>query len=146
MAEGVGHLCEMSGLHNKRVSDAWQRVGSWLTRDYDNVIDDEGLAQLRRLGRKHALIFLISHRSYLDEFILPPPVQAGDLSPLFGTAEGNLNFFSLGPVARRTGIIHVRRAAADIPNAQHMNTGRPADRTTPHSAPRAVPGEGATQP
>ncbi|WP_445187802.1 hypothetical protein ACTXG6_11710 [Pseudonocardia sp. Cha107L01] len=71
MAEGVGHLCEMSGLHNKRVSDAWQRVGSWLTRDYDNVIDDEGLP---------------------------------------------------------------------------MNTGRPADRTTPHSAPRAVPGEGATQP
>jgi glycerol-3-phosphate O-acyltransferase len=115
MTEAAGYLREMSALHNKRVSDAWQRFGSWLTRGYDIVVDDDGLAELRRLDRKHALIFLISHRSYLDEFILPPLVQAGDLSPLFGMAGDNLNFFPLGPVARRTGIIHVRRATAGIP-------------------------------
>jgi glycerol-3-phosphate O-acyltransferase len=115
MTEAAGYLREMSALHNKRISDLWQRFGTWMTRGYDIVVDDDGLADLRRLDRKHALIFLISHRSYLDEFILPPLVQAGDLSPLFGMAGDNLNFFPLGPVARRTGIIHVRRATADIP-------------------------------
>jgi glycerol-3-phosphate O-acyltransferase len=115
MTEVAGYLREMSATHNQRVSDVWQRFGGWLTRGYDILVDDDGLAELRRLDRKHALIFLISHRSYLDEFILPPVLQSGGLSPLFGMAGANLNFFPLGTVARRTGIIHVRRSTGDIP-------------------------------
>jgi glycerol-3-phosphate O-acyltransferase len=115
MIEAAGYLREMSASHNERVTEWWQRFGNWLTRGYDILVDDDGLADLRRLDRKHALIFLISHRSYLDEFILPPTLQAGGLSPLFGMAGANLNFFPLGTVARRTGIIHVRRSTSDIP-------------------------------
>src|SRR5882757_540510 len=115
MAEAAGYLREMSARHQPRVTDVWQRFGGWLTRGYDILVDDDGLAELRRLDRKHALIFLISHRSYLDEFILPPVLQSGGLSPLFGMAGANLNFFPLGTVARRTGIIHVRRSTGDIP-------------------------------
>jgi glycerol-3-phosphate O-acyltransferase len=115
MAEAAGYLREMSASHIQRVTDMWQRFGNWMTRGYDVLVDDDGLAELRRLDRKHALIFLISHRSYLDEFILPPVLQSGGLSPLYGMAGNNLNFFPLGTVARRTGIIHVRRATADIP-------------------------------
>jgi glycerol-3-phosphate O-acyltransferase len=115
MAEAAGYLREMSATHQPKVTDAWQRFGGWLTRGYDVLVDDDGLAELRRLDRKHALIFLISHRSYLDEFILPPVLQAGGLSPLYGMAGANLNFFPLGTVARRTGIVHVRRATSDIP-------------------------------
>src|SRR5882757_4578327 len=115
MAEAAGYLREMSATHQPRVTDAWQRFGGWLTRGYDVLVDDDGLAELRRLDRKHALIFLISHRSYLDEFVLPPVLQNGDLSPLYGMAGANLNFFPLGTVARRTGIVHVRRSTSDIP-------------------------------
>ena len=86
MAEAAGYLREMSATHQPRVTDAWQRFGGWLTRGYDVLVDDDGLAELRRLDRKHALIFLISHRSYLDEFVLPPVLQNGDLSPLYGMA------------------------------------------------------------
>ncbi len=115
LAEAANHLREMSASHNARVNDGWNRVGRWLTRGYDVLVDDDGLAAMRRLDRKHSLIFLISHRSYLDEFVLPPALQHGGLSPLFGIAGGNLNFFPLGTAARRNGIVHVRRSTADVP-------------------------------
>jgi glycerol-3-phosphate O-acyltransferase len=115
MIEAAGYLREMSATHNKRVTEMWQRFGNWMTRGYDILVDEDGLAELRRLDRKHALVFLISHRSYLDEFILPPTLEHGGLSPLYGMAGANLNFFPLGTVARRTGIIHVRRSTGDIP-------------------------------
>ena len=50
-------------------------LGNWMTRGYDVLVDDDGMATLRRLDRQHALIFLISHRSYLDEFVLPPALS-----------------------------------------------------------------------
>jgi len=113
--EAAGHLREMAATHNPRVNDLWQRVGRWTTRGYDVLVDDDGLAELRRLDRRHSLIFLISHRSYLDEFVIPPALQHGGLSPLYGIAGGNLNFFPLGTLASRNGIVHVRRSTADVP-------------------------------
>jgi glycerol-3-phosphate O-acyltransferase len=115
MAEAVGYLREMSGSHQPQLTDAWLRFGNWLTRGYDILVDEDGMAELRRLDRKHSLIFLISHRSYLDEFIIQAALPAGGLSPLFGMAGANLDFFPLGTVARRTGVVHVRRATADMP-------------------------------
>jgi glycerol-3-phosphate O-acyltransferase len=109
------YLREMSATHNPRVTEMWQRFGNWLSRGYDVLVDEDGLANLRKLDKKHSLIFLISHRSYLDEFILPPMLQAGDFSPLYGMAGSNLDFFPLGSIARRTGIVHVRRSTADVP-------------------------------
>jgi glycerol-3-phosphate O-acyltransferase len=115
LGEAAAHLREMSAIHDRRVSDVWQRFGRWMTRGYDLLVDDDALADLRRLDRRHSLIFLISHRSYLDEFVLPPALAQGNLSPLYGIAGGNLNFFPLGDLARRNGIVHVRRSTADVP-------------------------------
>jgi glycerol-3-phosphate O-acyltransferase len=119
MAEARGQagacLREMSATHNPRVSRLWGRAGAWMVRGYDLLVDEDGLANLRRLDRKHTLIFLISHRSYLDEFALPPAIAQGGLSPLFGIAGGNLDFFPLGDLARRNGIVHVRRDTSDAP-------------------------------
>jgi glycerol-3-phosphate O-acyltransferase len=115
MNEAACYLREMAATHDAKVTEWWQRFGRWLTRGYDILVDDDGLAELRRLDRRHSLIFLISHRSYLDEFILPPVLASGNLSPLYGAAGANLDFFPLGTVARRTGIIHVRRSTADVP-------------------------------
>lgn len=115
LLEAAGHLREMAATHNPRVGEVWQQFGHWMTRGYDILVDEDGMAELRRLDRRHSLIFLLSHRSYLDEFVLPPALAAGALSPLFGIAGGNLNFFPLGNLARRNGIVHVRRATADAP-------------------------------
>jgi glycerol-3-phosphate O-acyltransferase len=115
MTEAAGYLREMSARHQPQLTDAWLKFGNWLSRGYDILVDEDSMAELRRLDRKHALIFLISHRSYLDEFIIQAALPAGGLSPLYGVAGANLDFFPLGTVGRRTGVVHVRRATSDIP-------------------------------
>jgi len=115
LAETATYLREMSAEHNRFVTELWQRLSAWMMRGYDAIIDEDALAQLRRLDRWHSLIFLISHRSYLDEFVLPPSLFNAGFSPTYGLAGANLNFFPLGTIARRTGIVHVRRATAGEP-------------------------------
>lgn len=113
--EAAGYVREMAATHNPVIVRAWHRFAAWLVRGYDIVTNDEELAELRRLDRKHTLIFLISHRSYLDEFALPPRLVQAGISPCFGMAGANLDFFPLGTLARRNGIVHVRRASGDMP-------------------------------
>jgi glycerol-3-phosphate O-acyltransferase len=114
MAEAGSCLREMAAWHNPTAVDYWSRFSHWMTRGYDVLVDDDRLAELRRLDRKHSLVMLISHRSYLDEFLIPPALQDGGLS-VYGMAGANLDFFPLGTVARRVGIVHVRRSTADAP-------------------------------
>jgi len=115
LAEAAGALREMSATHDEAVTAQWQRFGRWMRRGYDILLDEEALAGLRELDRKHSLIFLISHRSYLDEWVLPPALVASGISPPYGLAGANLNFFPLGTVARRTGMVHIRRSTSDVP-------------------------------
>ncbi|MDT4937633.1 MAG: glycerol-3-phosphate O-acyltransferase [Pseudonocardiales bacterium] len=113
--EVATHLNEMAATHNQRVIDRWTRFGQWMLRGYDLLIDEEGLAGLRALDDRHSLVFLIAHRSYLDEWVVPPALMTFGIRAPFGVAGANLNFFPLGTVARRTGIVHIRRATADMP-------------------------------
>jgi len=86
LAEAAGYLREMSAVHDSTVTAWWRRFGNWMTRGYDVLVDEDGSSVLRRLDRRHALVFLIPHRSYLDEFVLPPLLQTERMSPLFGLA------------------------------------------------------------
>jgi glycerol-3-phosphate O-acyltransferase len=113
--EVAGHLREMAATHNQRIIDRWTRFGQWMLRGYDLLIDEEGLAALRALDEQHSLVFLIAHRSYLDEWVVPPALMTFGVRAPFGVAGANLNFFPLGTVARRTGIVHIRRATSDVP-------------------------------
>lgn len=115
LAESAGYLREMSAVQHPVFNEFWNRLSRWFTRGYDVVVDEENLAALRRLDRKHSLVFLISHRSYLDGFVLFPSLRAGGLSPYFGMAGLNLNFFPFGTVSRRTGHVYIRRSTSDAP-------------------------------
>ncbi|WP_428339021.1 1-acyl-sn-glycerol-3-phosphate acyltransferase [Mycobacterium sp.] len=114
-AEACGYVREIAATHNPAVLGAWERLSAWLTRGYKLITNDEELATLRRLDRKHTLIFLLSHRSYLDGFTLPQSLVQAGISPPFGLAGANLNFFPLGTLARRNGTMHVRRASSNLP-------------------------------
>jgi glycerol-3-phosphate O-acyltransferase len=114
-AEATGHLGELSATHNEAVLGPWNRFGGWMMRGYDRLLDEEGLAHLRALDSKHSLAFLIAHRSYLDEWALPPALVEFGIEPPYGFAGANLDFFPLGSVARRTGFVHIRRATGDVP-------------------------------
>jgi len=114
-AEAAVYVREMAASHVPPVVRAWHALSAWLVRGFQVVIDDDELAKLRALDRDHALIFMISHRSYLDQFSFPPRLTQEGISPSFGLAGANLNFFPLGTLARRNGFIPVRRATGDLP-------------------------------
>ncbi|MGB8391686.1 lysophospholipid acyltransferase [Mycobacterium sp.] len=114
-AEAAGYLREMAASLDERAVAAWRGFSRWLMRAYDVLVDEDQIAQLRRLDRKATLAFAFSHRSYLDGMLLPEVIQANRLSPALTFGGANLNFFPMGTWAKRTGMIFIRRQTKDIP-------------------------------
>ncbi|WP_083864522.1 glycerol-3-phosphate 1-O-acyltransferase [Nocardia brevicatena] len=75
--------------------------------------DDSGLAALRELNRRHSLVFLPSHRSYVDPFVLGDVLARNDFPPNHVVGGANLRFWPIGQIARRTGTIFIRRSFGD---------------------------------
>ncbi|WP_280366027.1 glycerol-3-phosphate 1-O-acyltransferase [Nocardia wallacei] len=75
--------------------------------------EPSGLAALRRLNRHHPLVFLPSHRSYVDAFVLGDALARNDFPPNHVIGGANLRFWPIGPIARRTGAVFIRRSFGD---------------------------------
>lgn len=75
--------------------------------------DSSGLAQLRALNRRYPLVFLPSHRSYVDAFVLGDVLARNDFPPNHVIGGANLRFWPIGPIARRTGTVFIRRSFGD---------------------------------
>ncbi|WP_024800734.1 glycerol-3-phosphate 1-O-acyltransferase [Nocardia sp. BMG51109] len=75
--------------------------------------DSSGLAELRRLNSRHPLVFLPSHRSYVDAFVLGDALARHDFPPNHVIGGANLRFWPMGPIARRTGTVFIRRSFGD---------------------------------
>ncbi|MCC3316040.1 glycerol-3-phosphate 1-O-acyltransferase [Nocardia africana] len=75
--------------------------------------DRSGLAALRRLNRNYPLVFLPSHRSYMDAFVLGDALARNDFPPNHVIGGANLSFWPMGPIARRTGTVFIRRSFGD---------------------------------
>ncbi|OBH97941.1 lysophospholipid acyltransferase [Mycobacterium sp. E2733] len=114
-AEAASYLREMAPSLDGRAVSAWRSFSCWLMRAYDILVDEDQIAQLRKLDRKATLAFAFSHRSYLDGLLLPEVIQANRLSPALTFGGANLNFFPMGAWAKRTGTIFIRRQTKDIP-------------------------------
>jgi glycerol-3-phosphate O-acyltransferase len=77
------------------------------------IVDDSKADELRALGKKYPLVFLPSHRSYLDPLVLRPALLAHGL-PLNHVMGGvNIDFWPVGPLIRRSGYVFIRRSVAD---------------------------------
>jgi len=113
--EVAGCLDELDASLDPAATAVWLRFGAWLLRAYDIVADENALEQLRRLDRRHSLVWLPSHRSYLDLWVLPRVLSSRGLSPAYGLGGANLDFFPFGTIARRTGTVFIRRSAQDDP-------------------------------
>jgi glycerol-3-phosphate O-acyltransferase len=114
-AEAAGYLREMAASLDERAVQAWRGFSRWFMRAYDVLVDEDQIAQLRKLDRKATLAFAFSHRSYLDGMLLPEVILANRLSPALTFGGSNLNFFPLGNWAKRTGTIFIRRRTKDLP-------------------------------
>src|SRR5215467_4911607 len=82
-------------------------------RAWDVQVDTAGLERLRALNRKYALVFLPSHRSYADPLLLADVLAAHDFPPNHVLGGDNLRIWPITPLARRAGIVFIRRSFGD---------------------------------
>ncbi|RBY88176.1 glycerol-3-phosphate 1-O-acyltransferase [Blastococcus sp. TBT05-19] len=83
------------------------------SRAWDVQADTAGLARLRELNRRHPLVFLPSHRSYVDPLVLADVLSAHDFPRNHVLGGDNLSFWPVGPLAKRAGIVFIRRSFGD---------------------------------
>ncbi|MGY1805200.1 glycerol-3-phosphate 1-O-acyltransferase [Blastococcus sp. SYSU D00922] len=83
------------------------------SRAWDVQADTAGLARLRELNRRHPLVFLPSHRSYVDPLVLADVLAAHDFPRNHVLGGDNLSFWPVGPLAKRAGIVFIRRSFGD---------------------------------
>ena len=106
-------LDQMVATQSRRAIDAWNRLGRYFSRAYRVIVDDSKADELQALGKKYPLVFLPSHRSYLDPLVLRPALLAHGL-PLNHVMGGvNIDFWPVGPLIRRSGYVFIRRSIAD---------------------------------
>ncbi|AKU18337.1 lysophospholipid acyltransferase [Luteipulveratus mongoliensis] len=113
--EAAQYLREMSATHSDRASESFRKFGQWMMRAHDVFVDDDSISRLRSLDRQSSLLFLFSHRSYLDGAMVPEVLASRGISPAFTFAGANLNFFPMGSVVSRSGGIFIRRDTHDLP-------------------------------
>ncbi|WP_232663447.1 glycerol-3-phosphate 1-O-acyltransferase [Pseudonocardia sp. TRM90224] len=82
-------------------------------RAWDVQVDDAGLEKLRELNRRHALVFLPSHRSYADPLLLADVLAEHEFPRNHVLGGDNLRFWPVGPLAKRAGIVFIRRSFGD---------------------------------
>jgi glycerol-3-phosphate O-acyltransferase len=115
VAEASGHLEEMVASHSRLAIDAWEQFGRWLSRAYTVEVDPVAVAELQRLSTRMPLAFLPSHRSYLDPLVLRSALHRHGFAPNHVLGGLNVAFWPIGPVARRSGVVFIRRSVRDDP-------------------------------
>ena len=108
-------LTEMCAAIGPRASRVWDRFGGWLSRAYRIDVDDSRLPQLRELAQKHSLVFLPNHRSYLDPLVLRRVLGEHGLPPNHILGGINLAMWPVSTVAKRSGLVFIRRSFRDDP-------------------------------
>jgi glycerol-3-phosphate O-acyltransferase len=83
------------------------------SRAWHVEVETSGLAELRELNRAHPLVFLPSHRSYADPLLLADVLAEHDFPRNHVLGGDNLRFWPLAPLARRAGIVFIRRSFGD---------------------------------
>ncbi|AOW91839.1 glycerol-3-phosphate acyltransferase [Rhodococcus sp. WMMA185] len=108
-----GALDEMVAAQSRRAIAVWDQLGRYFSRAYRLDVDTTRLDELRELNKNHSLVFLPSHRSYLDPLVLRPALLANKL-PLNHVMGGlNINFWPIGPIGKRSGTVFIRRKFGD---------------------------------
>jgi glycerol-3-phosphate O-acyltransferase len=80
---------------------------------WDVQVDTAELQRWRALNREHALVFLPSHRSYADPLLLADVLAEHDFPRNHVLGGDNLRFWPIAPLARRAGIVFIRRSFGD---------------------------------
>ena len=86
-----------------------------LGRGYDKTIDTRPseLKKLAKLVRKHPVAFVMTHKTYIDMFVLAVVLWRHGLPLPYTFAGINMSFLGLGQAGRQVGSIFIRRSFKD---------------------------------
>ena len=111
MAYATDCLSELATVQSRLAIDAFSAVMAPLhRRAYDVRTDVEGLERLRELNRRHALVFLPTHRSYVDPLVLADVLVQHSFPRNHTLGGNNMQFWPIGPLGKRAGVIFIRRS------------------------------------
>ena len=105
---------EIASVHNLAFTTMWDRgLGPMHTRAWTIDVDQASLQKLKRLNESNSLVFLPTHRSYADAFILTQTLREAGLPRNYILGGDNLGFFPLGTILRNAGGVLMRRSFQD---------------------------------
>ena len=109
--EAESCLAEMTSLSTRTGEWLWDyALGPAHTRAFTVDADSGAIARLKKINEKHAMVFLPSHRSYADVFITSRTFGEQGLRRPRILGGDNLRFFPMGPIARSSGGVFIRRS------------------------------------
>src|SRR5439155_2769641 len=108
-------LDEMVASQSRLAIDVWDQFTGWMARAYELDVGEGGIGRVAELGRDHALVFLPSHRSYLDPMVLRHALVQHGFPPNHTLGGVNVAVWPIGPIARRSGMIFIKRSFRDAP-------------------------------
>ncbi len=116
--KAVKYLREIAATHSPYVIDLLAHFTRFLIdKSYGGRVeyDRKHLAEVYALCEQYPLVFLPTHKSYIDTLMLRYVLYENDY-PQNHTAGGiNMNFFPIGPFVRRAGVFFIRRSFRDNP-------------------------------
>lgn len=110
------YLTELYAEHNPTTNIFFMEVVQYLlTQGYDKSIDVNPLEikALTKLMRKHPIAFVLTHKSYIDLLVLALVMARHGLPLPYMFAGINLDLFGVGQLARKNGVIFIRRSFKD---------------------------------
>lgn len=106
-------LDEMMTRQTRLGLELFGGLADMLLRSYRIEYEAAALDELGKLNKRFSLVFLPSHRSYLDPLVLGAVLREHGFPPDHVLGGINLDFWPFGPVARRAGIVFIRRSIRD---------------------------------
>lgn len=113
-AEATSGLREIVTVQNPVFTTMFDHVlGPMHTRAWTIDVQASALQHLKELNQSCPLVFLPTHRSYADAFILTQTLREAGMPRDHILGGDNLGFFPLGTIIRNSGGVLVRRSFGD---------------------------------
>ena len=114
--KAASYLKELYSEHHPLVNFMATEAAQFiLSRGYDKTIDvnNSEIKRLSKLMYKHPIAFVMTHKTYIDMFVLAVALARHGLPLPYTFAGINMSFLGLGQLGRQTGAIFIRRSFKD---------------------------------
>ncbi len=116
--EAGANLVEMRGDISRPVVKGFAALSRYMCRrgyNADYYFDTGELDRVRELAASKSVVYLVTHKTYLDFFVLHDFLFRNGIATPYVFGGINMAFTGFGALARRAGAIFIRRTFADQP-------------------------------